>query len=79
MSNSMQKSNAHFNKSLSMICLNWLLCPIIGEWEQYSLILKGSSVTVILRPRADGGFLIVGDAYIQGLMDGEAVENGTED
>ena len=38
-------------------------------------ILKGCSVPVILRPRADGGFLNVGDAYIQGLMNGEAVQD----
>ena len=41
-------------------------------------ILKRCSVPVILRPRADGGFLIVGDAYIQGLMNGEAVQDAAE-
>ena len=33
---------------------------------------------VILRPRADDGFLIVGDAYVQGLMNGEAVQDAAE-
>jgi hypothetical protein len=41
-------------------------------------LLKGCSVPVILRPRAEGGFLVVGDAYIQGLMNGEAVKDAVE-
>jgi heterokaryon incompatibility protein (HET) len=36
-------------------------------------ILKGCSVPVILRPGTDGGLVVVGDAYIQDLMQGEFV------
>lgn len=36
-------------------------------------ILKGSTVPVILRPRPEGGFVLVGDAYVQGMMAGEAM------
>jgi len=38
-------------------------------------LLKGCSVPVVLRPRAEGGFLVVGDAYIQGLMKGEGMQD----
>lgn len=44
-------------------------------WQRNDALykLKGCRVPVILKPRADGGFLIVEDTYIQGLMNGEAV------
>lgn len=35
-------------------------------------ILLGCSVPVVLRPRTEGGWYIVGDAIIYGFMDGEA-------
>ena len=41
-------------------------------------LLKGCSVPVILTPRAEGGLLVVGDAHIQGLMNGEAVKDVVE-
>ncbi|KAK3704889.1 hypothetical protein LTR37_013580 [Vermiconidia calcicola] len=37
-------------------------------------IILGHRVPIILRDAADGGFRIVGDAYIHGLMNGEAME-----
>ena len=37
-------------------------------------ILEGCNVPVLLRPREEGGFLVVGDAYISGMMHGEAVK-----
>jgi hypothetical protein len=39
-------------------------------------LLAGCSVPVILRARAEGGYTVVGDAYVQGIMDGEVVEEG---
>ncbi|KAL8735817.1 MAG: hypothetical protein Q9166_000681 [cf. Caloplaca sp. 2 TL-2023] len=42
-------------------------------------ILKGCSVPVILRPRAGGGFYVVGDAYVHGLMQGEAIKDTTSE
>lgn len=32
----------------------------------------------IIRPRSDGGFMLVGESYINGLMDGEAMEINLE-
>ncbi|KAE8447302.1 hypothetical protein EG329_010860 [Mollisiaceae sp. DMI_Dod_QoI] len=40
----------------------------------YICILAGCSVPVILRAREDGGFHIVGDAYVGGIMDGEVLK-----
>ena len=44
----------------------------------------GASVPFVLRERDDGGFMFVGEAYVHGLMDGEAlkefdIENITQD
>jgi hypothetical protein len=44
----------------------------------------GASVPFVLRERDDGGFMFVGEAYVHGLMDGEAlkefdIENLTQD
>jgi hypothetical protein len=35
-------------------------------------ILLGCSVPVVLRPGPEGGWYVVGDAIIYGIMDGEA-------
>ncbi|KAK7961797.1 uncharacterized protein PG986_002622 [Apiospora aurea] len=37
-------------------------------------ILEGSAVPVILRPRPEGGFVLVGDAFVCGMMSGEAMK-----
>jgi hypothetical protein len=34
----------------------------------------GASVPFVLRERDDGGFMFVGEAYVHGLMDGEALK-----
>ncbi|KAH6686330.1 heterokaryon incompatibility protein-domain-containing protein [Plectosphaerella plurivora] len=38
------------------------------------------NVPMVLRPREEGkdGFVLVGDAYVQGIMDGEVVDCGTD-
>ena len=41
-------------------------------------ILSGCTVPVILRSRKEGGFILVGDAYVQGFMEGEAVKAVSE-
>lgn len=38
-------------------------------------LLEGCSVPVILRARAEGDFVLVGDAYVEAVMDGELVED----
>jgi hypothetical protein len=37
-------------------------------------IFFGASVPFVLRERDDGGFMFVGEAYVHGLMDGEALK-----
>lgn len=37
-------------------------------------IVSGCTVPVILRKREDGGFVLVGDAYVQEVMEGEVIE-----
>jgi hypothetical protein len=45
------------------------------RWDKIC-ILEGCSVPVILRAREDGGYNLVGDAYVDGIMQGEAL-NGS--
>ena len=57
----------------------WLgLAPMAAQVEDIICILYGCSVPVVLRPQmAVGGemyFQLVGEAYIHGMMDGEAIE-----
>ncbi|KAH0432372.1 heterokaryon incompatibility [Colletotrichum camelliae] len=40
-------------------------------------VIPGAGVPYILRPVADGGFLVIGEAYIHGIMDGEYVKSRT--
>jgi hypothetical protein len=37
-------------------------------------IFFGASVPFVLRERDDGGYMFVGEAYVHGLMDGEALK-----
>ncbi|KAF5723294.1 het-domain-containing protein [Fusarium mundagurra] len=37
-------------------------------------ILEGCRVPCLLRPRGDGGYSLVGEAYVHGIMHGEALE-----
>jgi hypothetical protein len=37
-------------------------------------IFFGASVPFVLRERDDGGFMFLGEAYVHGLMDGEALK-----
>lgn len=42
------------------------------------MFLAGCSVPVILRTREEGGFYVVGDLYVEGIMDGEAMATISE-
>jgi len=59
------------------------LAPLCAEIGDIVVVVLGSPVLLVLRERAPsigGGHLLVGDAYLHGFMDGEAVidvENGT--
>lgn len=37
-------------------------------------VVKGCSVPLVLRPRQDGRYLVIGEAYVHGFMNGEAIE-----
>lgn len=41
-------------------------------------VLKGCSVPVLLRARPEGGYTVVGDAYVHWIMKGEAVRDGQD-
>jgi hypothetical protein len=38
-------------------------------------ILEGCTVPVILRARAEGDFVLVGDGYVHGIMEGQELES----
>ena len=48
------------------------------KWDAV-FILQGCTVPVILRKREEGGYYVIGDAYVQGVMMGEAVKGAKED
>lgn len=41
-------------------------------------VLAGAAVPIILRPLSNGNWKLVGEAYVHGIMNGEAVKNGAE-
>ena len=49
------------------------LCPEATEPEDVICILFGADVPFVLRPLQNGNFLLVGECYIDGFMDGEAL------
>jgi hypothetical protein len=50
------------------------LVPLFAEPNDVCCICPGMQVPLILRPRADGRYGLVGDSYIHGVMAGEIVE-----
>jgi hypothetical protein len=52
--------------------------PMTLRRGDHIYLLAGCRVPLVLRPDADGGFKLVGECYIHGLMNGEAFE-GLED
>jgi hypothetical protein len=48
------------------------LIPAHAQEGDVVAVLTGGHVPIILRPR-DGYYTVVGDAYVQGIMDGEAM------
>jgi len=48
------------------------LLPKLTEVGDDLVILKGGRFPVVLRPRDDGIMQFIGEAYVQGIMDGEA-------
>ncbi|KAG0650483.1 Heterokaryon incompatibility protein [Hyphodiscus hymeniophilus] len=63
---------------------NWLgLAPMAAQPEDLICILYGCSVPVVLRPTetiyGDRYYQLVGECYVHGMMDGEAVETAMDD
>jgi hypothetical protein len=50
------------------------LVPWLAQPEDVCCIFPGMQVPLILRPRKDGRYGLVGDSYIQGVMGGEVME-----
>ncbi|KAK3344252.1 heterokaryon incompatibility protein-domain-containing protein [Lasiosphaeria hispida] len=57
---------------------NGYLCllPKLTKIGDQLAILKGGRVPLILRPRSDGAMEYIGEAYVHGIMDGEAFKEG---
>ncbi|PVH80371.1 hypothetical protein DL98DRAFT_588478 [Cadophora sp. DSE1049] len=53
------------------------LGPVGIEAGDRICIFLGFSTPFVVRPRDGGGYLVVGECYIYGLMDGEALVEGT--
>ncbi|KAM7202223.1 Heterokaryon incompatibility protein (HET) domain containing protein [Rhypophila sp. PSN 637] len=49
------------------------LFPKMTEQGDQVLVLKGGRVPLVLRPKGNGRVELVGEAYVHGIMDGEAV------
>nr|POE64905.1 heterokaryon incompatibility protein 6, or allele [Quercus suber] len=39
-------------------------------------VVRGADVPFVLRPQSDGAYELIGEAYVQGIMDGEALGGG---
>jgi hypothetical protein len=51
--------------------LAWI--PMGSEDGDEIYIIRGARVPFVLRPQGNGQFVLIGECYIQGLMDGEAL------
>ncbi|MCJ1332768.1 hypothetical protein MMC10_009462 [Thelotrema lepadinum] len=49
------------------------LCPSATEPEDVICILFGADIPFVLRPLQNGNYLLVGECYIDGFMDGEGL------
>ena len=52
-----------------------VLGPEYAERGDFIALIKGSQVPFILRRQSDGQYQLIGEAYVDGIMDGEAMEN----
>ena len=54
------------------------LCPEISQHGDFVVILYGSAVPFVIRPVGSGQYRLVGECYIHGIMNGEAVKKHKE-
>ncbi|KAL3417252.1 Heterokaryon incompatibility protein 6, OR allele 5 [Phlyctema vagabunda] len=52
-----------------------VLGPEYAEAGDFVALIKGTQVPFILRRQSDGQYRLIGEAYVDGIMDGEAMEN----
>jgi len=52
------------------------LAPLSARLGDEIWNLKGAKIPFILRPQPDGGFKLIGEAYVHGIMQGEVFEEG---
>jgi hypothetical protein len=55
------------------------LGPVVAVENDIVAVLYGCSIPVVLRKSSNGGVTLVGECYIQGLMEGAAVEEGNSE
>ena len=48
------------------------MAPQTAHPGDFIVVFLGCQSPIVLRPRGDGGYLVVGEAYVHGLMTGEA-------
>jgi hypothetical protein len=51
-------------------------CPVKSQAGDVIAVLNGGTVPFVLRPNDGGRYSVVGDAYVQGIMDGDASMGG---
>jgi hypothetical protein len=51
------------------------LCPMEAKAGDIVAVLLGGNVPFVLRKRGEGGYEVVGEAYVHGIMDGEVLED----
>jgi hypothetical protein len=52
-----------------------VLGPEYAELGEFVALIKGTQVPFILRRQSDGQYRLIGEAYVDGIMGGEAMEN----
>jgi hypothetical protein len=52
-----------------------VLGPEYAKRDDFVALIKGTQVPVILRRQSDEQYQLVGEAYVDGIMDGEAMKN----
>ncbi|KAH8595446.1 putative heterokaryon incompatibility protein 6, OR allele, partial [Bisporella sp. PMI_857] len=52
-----------------------VLGPEYVKQGDFVTLIKGTWVPFILRRQSDGQYQLIGEAYVDGIMDGEAMEN----
>jgi hypothetical protein len=55
------------------------LGPLLMQENDIVCLIYGAKVLFLIRRRAEGGYLLVGECYVHGLMHGEGISTGAEE